>query len=405
MKRLLWLLPVRSLPASATPWGRLLALLLLLAAVPGCKLVELKMPGEPLSKEDFALRGQTREFAKLLAGTVQLTADAIAAQSTDPAVRTRCVEWKIGAMNAVRSATLRSSPKLALVDAWALCRQMDDFLAPGGAGATLFGPQQGMALTNSQALEQRLAGTARLLLSSSEYRHLDKFLTGFVAQYPLRSLAFNREPVVTHWEDFAGKATVNPPAGTGSEALSDVAERLQIMGEQVPEEFRWRLSLEQDVFAAEWARTGVTFERLDAALKQVGDAAAASPAALTNAVVELRTAFLPAFDRFQSEWTNTTRTLQTERLALTATLATERAAVLKDLSQQRAAMMQETHAMLQDLTDRSLTHVHGIIRDTLFYGVLLVGIILGLPFLFGFFVGRTWTRLRGPKNGGKPGPA
>ena len=148
----------------------------------------------------------------------------------------------------------------------------------------------------------------------------------------------------------------------------------------------------------EWARTGVTLDRLDAALKQVGDAAAASPATLTNAVADLRTTFLPAFDRFQGEWTNTIRTLQTERQALTETLATERAAVLKDLDQQRAAMMKETQGMLRDLTDRSLTQLRGTIRDVLFYVVLLAGIVLGLPFLFGFLLGRTWARVRPAKD-------
>ena len=125
--------------------------------------------------------------------------------------------------------------------------------------------------------------------------------------------------------------------------------------------------------------------------------AAASPAALTNAVLDLQAAFLPAFDKFQSEWTNTTRIMQEERKALTESLSVERAAVLKDIDQQRAATLKETQVILNDLTDRSLTHFRGIIRDVLFYMVLLVGIVLGLPFLSGFLLGRAWTRLRKPK--------
>ncbi len=390
-------------PASTGRWAALgtalrwLAMgLVVLECAPGCKLVELKMPGEPLPKADFALRGQTREFAKILAGTVEQVADAIARETNDPAIRAHCLEWKIGAVNSIRTATLRSSPKLALVDAWAFCRQMDDFL-DHGPGANLFGPYQSMALTNSQALEHRLAQTARTLLSGSDFAELDLFLDGYVTNYPLRTIAFNREPVVPRWEDYVGKPFHNPPAGTGSEALSDVAERLQMLGEQIPEEVRWRLMLESDALEAQWARTGVTFDKLDKALGQVGEAAAASPAALTNAVLDLQAAFLPAFDKFQSEWTNTTRIMQEERKALTESLSVERAAVLKDIDQQRAATLKETQVILSDLTDRSLTHVRGIIRDVLFYVVLLAGIVLGLPFLSGFLLGRAWTRLRKPK--------
>jgi hypothetical protein len=173
-------------------------------------------------------------------------------------------------------------------------------------------------------------------------------------------------------------------------------------------------------------------DRLDAALKQVSEAAASSPAAITNAVLELRAAFLPVLERFQGQWDNTTRTLQTERLALTETVATERAAVLKEVDHQRAAIMEEVgqqreavtkeldhqrvaitkdidlqraaamkeaQAILRDLVDRSLTQVRGTIRDVLFYVVLLAAIVLGLPFLSGFLVGRAWGRVKGPKGG------
>lgn len=378
----------------------LILLLVLLHLATGCKLVEFKMPGEPLPKEDFVLRGQTREFANALSATVQHVADSIASQTDDPAIRTHCVQWKIGAESSIRSATLRSSPKLALVDAWAFCRQMTQYLDQG-AGAHLFGPFQMMALTNSQALERRLAETARTLLSGSEFSRMDKFLAEYVAGFPLRTISFEREPVAPRWEDFEQKPSKMPPAGTTSEALSDVADRLQMLGQQVPDEVRWRLTLEGEELQAGWARTSVTLDRLDAALRTVADAAASSPAvmtnavlAMTNAVSELRSSFLPVLERFQGQWEATTRTLQTERQALTETLASERAAVLKAVDEQRAAIMKETQGIARDVVDRSLTQVRGVIRDVLFYAVLLAGIVLGLPFLFGFLLGRAWGRGR-----------
>jgi hypothetical protein len=226
---------------------------------------------------------------------------------------------------------------------------------------------------------------------------MDKFLGEYVARFPVKTLAFDREPVAARWEDFEEKPAQMPPAGTGSEALSDVADRLQMLGQQVPDEMRWRLTLEGEAWEKEWTRTGVTLDRLDGALKQVAEAAASSPGMMTNAVLDLQSAFLPVFERFQGQWENTTRTLQTERQALTETLASERAAVLKEVDRQRAAMMKETQGMLRDLTDRSLAQARGMIRDVLFYAVLLVGIVLGLPFFFGLLVGRAWGRARHAK--------
>jgi hypothetical protein len=249
-----------------------------------------------------------------------------------------------------------------------------------------------MALTNSQALERRLSQTARTLLSGAEFSQMDKFLQEYVARFPVQTVSFDREPVVPRWEKLQEKPIGIPPAGTSSEALSDVADRLQMLGEDIPDEIRWRLTLEGDALETEWARTGVTFDRLDVALKEIGEAAKASPVMMTNAVLDLRSAFLPALERFQDQWDSTTRTLQTERQALTQTLASEREAVLKDVAQQRAALMQETHGILRDLTDRSLKQVHETIRDVLFYLVLLAAIVLGLPFVFGFILGRVWSR-------------
>ncbi len=384
------------------------AFLAIAALGTGCKLVELKMPGEPMPKADFALRGQTREFANMLSATVQHVADSITRQTGDAAIRTHCAQWKIGAVSTIRTATLRSTPKLALLDAWAFCRQMTQYLDQGG-GSRLFGPFQVMAVTNAQALEQRLTQTARTILSASEFSRMDKFLADYVAQFPVQNLSFDREPVVARWEDFEGKLSPIPPAGTSSEALSDFAERLQMLGQQVPDEIRWRLTLEADEMETQLAKTGATLDRLDLALKLIAEAAMASPGTMTNAVQDLRSAFLPVLERFQGQWETTTKTLQTERQALTETLATERtavlkavdeqrAAVLKAVAEQRSALMKEAQAITQDVVDRSMKQVHGVVREVLFYAVLALAIVLGLPFLTGFLLGRASGRISKVRN-------
>ncbi len=381
--------------------GRLQPLLLgllVMAAVSGCKLVELKMPGEPMSKEDFALRGQTREFAGILTATVRQTADEIARNARTEEVRAHAIEWKIGAAGAIRAATLRSTPSIALLDAWAFCRQMNQFLGQGGAGSGLFGEHQSMAITNAQGLERRIGGIADKLLSTSELKRMEEFLGAYVEKYPLRSISFERESVAARWEDFQKKPNPVAPAGTSSEALSDLAERIQILGEEVPEEVRWRLSLESTEMQRGLDRAGVTLNRLDDALKQIAEAAAKSPGSISNAVLDLRTNFLPVLDRFEAQWQNTIKIVQSERQSLSETVATERAAVLKAVDQQREAVMKQTQEMTRDLVDRSMNQVRGLVRDVLFYAVLLVGIILGAPFAIGFFLGRAWGRL-----GARPG--
>lgn len=374
----------------------ILPILVLLNLVTGCKLVQITMPGEPLPKGDFALRGQTRQFALDLCATVEHVADSIADQTNDTAITTHCLQWKIGAVGAIRSAALHASPRLALLDSWAFCRQMQLYLDQG-AGSNLFGPYRDLAVTNTQALERRLAQLAHTHLTGSEFSKMDAFLADYVARFPMQTISFDREPVVPLWERAQDKPTGIPPAGTTSEALTDVADRFQMFGEQVPDELRWRLAIERDELQSQWARTGVTLDHLDESIRQIGETAKASPGVMTNAVADLRSAFLPALERFQDQWDNTTRTLETQRQALTETLASERSAVLKAIAQQRVELMNETQGILRDLVDRSLTQARGTIRDVLFYLVLLAAIVLGLPFLFGFLLGRVWGRYRPAK--------
>ena len=312
--------------------------ILLCGLLTGCKLVELKMPGEPLSKRDLGLRIQTREFAAIAAATIEQVADRIERESKNPMVQADAMRWKIGAVGTLRKATLRTTPMLSLVDAWTFTRLMTDFLEHG-AGHEAFGTWQAMAVTNSQSLERRIASMAEKLLPSSEARQMREFIEEQAKAHPLTGFSFERDPVVARWQDARGQID-SPPAGTSSEAFNDLADRMQIIAQHVPDEVRWRVGLETRDLDTALTRTGATLDRFDAALKSLSEAAAASPATVSNGVYELRTGFLPVLERFDKQWGVTLTALQQEREALTKTLASEREAVLKSVDQQRVALTQ-----------------------------------------------------------------
>ncbi len=379
-------------PAARGPVLPLLSLLALALLLSGCKLVEFKMPGEPLSKADRALRIQTREFAAGFAAAVQLSADQIARQNPDPQAQADVVRWKIGAIGAVRKSALRTSPTSALVDTWVFCRQMSDFF-DHGAGAHLFGEAHSLALTNALAQEEQIAGIAGTILPAAEWRKMKPFIAGHALKFPLLELGFERESATAHWEQVAGQTNV-PPAGTTADALADFADRLQFMGEQLPAEVRWRVSLETRRLDEALAETEQTLRNLDAGLKRIAETAATAPGSVSNAVLELRAAFLPVLERFEKQWAATLDTLTRERAALARDIATERAAVVQTVVQQRAAVMKDVERMAGDLADRSLLQARAMVKDVLRYALLLALVVLGLPFVFGFLAGRISARVR-----------
>ncbi len=367
----------------------------------GCKLVEITMPGEPLSKQDVALRSQTREFATIAATTIEQVAGVMERDSKDPAILTRAAQWKIGAIGSLRKASLRTTPTLALLETWSLSRQMTLFLDQG-PGATAFGPYQEMVKTNVLALQSRASNSAKLLLSAGDFKQMSEFVEDYAIQYPIKDFSFEREPAVGRWLDFRGNVDATP-AGTTSEALSDLADRIQIVAQHVPDEVRWRVGMESKQMEGAMMRAGVTLERVDTALKRIAEAAASSPTTISNAVQELREGFLPVLDRFEKQWGTTLGTVHLEREALTKSLAVEREAVLKavdqqrtaltqTVDQQRAAIMQDVHKLTTDTIEQSMQQVRGLVRDVLFYAVLLAVVILGIPFFLGVWVGRVSTK-------------
>jgi hypothetical protein len=338
------------------------------------------------------LRVQTREFAGEFAAAVQLSADEIARRNPDPQAQADAVRWKIGAIGAVRKSALRASPTVALVDTWTLCRQMSDFF-DHGAGARMFGDAHGLAMTNATAQEEKITAIAATLLPDGEWKRMQPFVAGQAREFPLRDLEFDRESAAGHWEQIAGRTNV-PPAGTTADVLADFSDHITIMGEQLPAEIRWRLSLESRRLDESLAETQRTLRNLDSEMKRIAETAATAPGAVSNAVLELRGAFLPVLEGFEKQWGATLDALARERAALARDIATERAAVVQTVVQQRAAVMKDVERMAGEVVDRSLLQARGMVKDVLRYAVLLALVVLGLPFGFGFLAGRISARAR-----------
>ncbi len=384
----------------------LAALIGVLAFTSGCRLLDLSMPGEPLSKQEQALRRQTREFVGEFAAAVQQATEDMAHATKDRGRQENAVRWRIGAIRSLRQATLRPSPQLALIDAWALCQQMAAFVRTD-ASRELFGEGQGIALTNALAMEARLNAMARRGLTPSERKEVDDFLPKYVAESPLQNLEFERSPIGPRWEAFSGPRVT--PSGTTAEALADLSDRLQIVTEQLPAELRWRASLELGQWQEMLGETRDTMRDIDSAMKSIAATAGTAPVALSNAVNELR-GLAPALSGLEKQWSLTLNAVDGQRTALTKDIAVERAAILasvdqqraailasvdqqrialvKAVDEQRAAMMKEAQQIAGDVTQKSLEQARGLIRDILFYAVLFLIVLLGLPFYFGYLVGR-----------------
>jgi len=97
------------------------------------------MEKEGVKVTSESLRMRLRAEAIPFTGLMEQTADAVAAASTDPAVRRRTLVWKINVVPALYRSLFNQRPLVALLDTWALLVQAEQYLL-SSEGQAAFGP-------------------------------------------------------------------------------------------------------------------------------------------------------------------------------------------------------------------------------------------------------------------------
>ncbi len=365
---------------------------------------------------DFNLRLQTREFASAFSTKVSSAADAVGARSKDPLIRSNTIRWKLSATSAVQQSSLRTDPMLALVDTWVLCQQIKEFFA-GAGGEQSLGPDKQFALQTATELEEDIASIARTLLPAGDFDRVATFVDEHSPKHPLHSLAFERDSVAMAWlkqEDGAVPKSV----GNMSEAITDLSDRVSTLSQQIPIEVRWRIDLERqelEPFAADLKRFSAGAEAAFQSFPMLAENAkllADNAKQMTKAANDLTLTLAPEIGKFDQQWQATLLTLKTEREAVMEVVRTERIAVVgalekqresltKDFARERAEIAIAADRMAQNAIAQAGQQVRDLVRSVLLYAALLALIVLGLPFLSGYLVGRS-IRRKDPGDSGSP---
>ena len=353
-------------------------------AVAGCSLISVKTPERPLSARDLNARILTREFSYHFIAAVGQCADEIAAGESDPAVRANALRWKISAAAASERAATRIAPMMALIDSWALSRQMHAYLTPQSAGSALFGAHQAAALAVAGELESDTEALARRLAAPADLPRYQQFVADYAREHPLTSLAFARPSVVELWsQSGGGELKLADSMGTIPEAMSDLSDRLKMSSEALAQQTFWRtqLALEESGYSGRDLHGAL--ERLDERLARLTDAAEGAPQVVRDGVAEVRRSVLDVLERVDASSNALIGTLRVEREAMVAAADTERRALAEDAARIAAEVVKSSGEEARHLA-----------RVVLLGLVALAVIVLGLPFAAGYLLGRAQSGRR-----------
>lgn len=376
-------------PRDPKPWPRLLAGGVLLLTVAGCSLLTLKSPERPLAPRDLNARILTRELSMQFLAAVSRCADDIAATEHDPQVLDDTLRFEIGAVAESRRAATRMAPLMSLLDTWALAAQLEAFTTPGAPGGALFGAHQAAVRDLTANFAGDAQGLAQRLLTPQELATSQAFVALYAREHPLADLNFARVSVIELWSRAQKSGTpLIDTLGTIPEALADASDRLEIYGDTVPPQLMraTQLALRQSGYAQ--GDVQAALRRLDERLERLTVVAESAPELVHGAEAEVRASLREVLERLEASSRAAEQTLHTERVALFADLQSERQAVMAAVDAQRKALAEDAARVSASVVKDAGAQLRDLAAEVLLLLIVLAVVVLGLPFVAGYLVGR-----------------
>lgn len=365
---------------------RAVAALVAAVTLTGCSLLKVSVStGEPLSKREMNVRTMTRGFYYDLSGEVSRAADSIVAASADVPTRIAAVRWKIRATRAGVSAVMQSIPDVALADMWILCRRMNESLAVA-PDSLLFGPQSDIARVVAARLDGKVAKLAEELLWSERYEQMADFVEEYVRKNPSTDGAETTNTTLA-WLQYLRACGVDPAYGTGSisEVLSDVNDRLSGQTQQLSNSIGWskdilEMQLGQDSLRSEIGRQLDSLERNFDRLASVAE----NLPGISEQMMK----------QFNGQVTQLIWTMNASVDNAFAHLDRQRGELQQYISSERETLIDQARQAADEAVQKALEGIPALIGKILFYVVLALVILLGLPFAAGYWLGGYRQRAR-----------
>ena len=108
----------------------------------------------PITVTEFRIR--LNDYTEYFVAVIDDSSEHVIDTSDDQVVRRNAMEFRLLAVNVFLNSLNQPGPVASLVDAWALCLQLEDYVAEGGVGAELFGEHQPTMIAATQTVRMEI---------------------------------------------------------------------------------------------------------------------------------------------------------------------------------------------------------------------------------------------------------
>jgi hypothetical protein len=332
------------------------------------------------------VRLRMRSLVGPLCGEIERTADQIAAETTDPAVRKAALRWKIDAVPTLSAALYQPEPLTAVLDTWVLFNQMADFFEVG-PGKEQLGASAPVAVATCRRLEQDVSEVFAAMTASGDVAKVRAYAKKWAADHPIRYSIPNREIALGRAleRDVPESWSTGEAVAEITTSIDDLNRKLDVYSDHLFRQVRWEGELlasdlkladlpplaERAAQSAE--RAAASIDGLARALERVAAVAEGGPAL----VAAERKA---ALDAFASNLTRTMTFLQQERIVALRQITSERIAAMESLShtvsEERKALDRDVERIGPELVDHAVWRLAQLVFAVLAFLVVAAVLVL-----------------------------
>jgi len=351
-----------------------------------------------INREQLRLR--VRALVGPVTGRLEMAADEIAVETTDPGIQRAALEWKIDSVPAMREALFLPTASMALMDAWVLLYQMADYF-DHGPGKISLGASSPKAVAACRSLEEDMVRVAASATTSGDVSQARETVRQWASAHPITGTIAAREPVnsVEFRKDLGDTLSVGESAAEIAITLDDLNRKLVSFSTQLPRQARWEIDRQRRELTDTVSSLDVRplAERTVKSIEQVATAidrltpsveGAARTAERTPEILDSERR--AAVEVINAELTRTISFAQQERLAALAYLTDERKAATDDLHKAIGGEQQALGAEIDQLSVRMVDHamdrmerfvwqVLAAVVGAVFGGIVLVRALFGRP--------------------------
>ncbi|ASJ97031.1 chemotaxis protein [Shewanella marisflavi] len=371
---------------------RAVLLVIGMLSLSACSLLEVKLESgiEPLPQAQLNMRVFSRDFSHTFYAKVEQGADQIAqAQGDQLTIKSNTLMWKINSEQALQRAIFQASPIAAMVDTWTLTAQMSAFF-DSGAGQSLFGEQQRIAIEVSKVLQADFERSVKGFVTPTEFEKYQGFIKDYVAKNPINDLTFARHSAFNDWlayrkiNEFEAVTTF----GTVPEVMSDVSDRMAMIAEQTPKILGWKAelyALHANINPETVQHTLLSISDTSAKFQQL---MAQSPEMMQALAVDLRRELAPLLAQLSESTDDKLAKLSIERQALAQMVKQERLALEEMVDRQRVAAAADLDTISQHAVELAFQELTKTFKSLILYLVLFFVVCFFAPLGLGVWLGK-----------------